>query len=608
MAKMNKPRLPEEFEAVFKSFAHSSSEAFVLLDENLNCLSINPAGAKLLGASEAALLGKNIQDVVPDIKETGRYDKYLNVIKTGKPLQDSNIVPHPKFGDIHLSIRAFKVGTRLGLIVTDITRLKNVEERLRQSERSYRLLFDSAIDGMFVIDAETMKVVLSNEAGRKMGLLNAVNDVSKVNPLDFIHPDDKERVARIIAEDIFEKDLRQVNEFRVVTRDGKEIWLSAVGRRIQYQGRLAGLFSIRNVTELKIIEGALRRSEEFFRSVIENALDGIVVLTTDGTVSYASPSTERVLGYTQEEQIGANWFKFTSPDEILAKTEMFKDLIQSPGATVRAESYIKRKDGSLIIVEATGRPIVNNGKLEGILVNWRDITERKRMEEELRSSREQLRNLSTHLQSVREEERTLVAREIHDELGQTLTALKMDLSWLSKRLSAEQEPLLKKTRAMLELTDTAIHTVKTISAELRPGILDDLGLEDAIEWLTEEFQNRAGVECEFISSPGAIVLDQGRTTAIFRILQEALTNIARHAGATKVNVSLQQKADSLLLKVKDNGTGIAKEQISSPTSFGLIGMQERARSWGGEVGIRGVRSKGTTVIASIPLNTKREGQ
>jgi len=227
--------------------------------------------------------------------------------------------------------------------------------------------------------------------------------------------------------------------------------------------------------------------------------------------------------------------------------------------------------------------------------------ERKRAEEEIKSSREQLRNLAAHLQSVREEERKLIAREIHDELGQSLTALKMDLYWLDKRMPIDQRPLLKKTKSMSRLIDKTIRRIKKISAELRPGLLDYLGLPAAIEWEGKELQNRTEIKCEVNIDSEDIILEQDHSTAFFRIFQEVLTNAARHAKATRIKVSLKEKAGKLELRVRDNGKGITEKQISDPKSFGLIGMRERAQFLGGEVKIRGVQDKGTTIIATIPL-------
>lgn len=235
-----------------------------------------------------------------------------------------------------------------------------------------------------------------------------------------------------------------------------------------------------------------------------------------------------------------------------------------------------------------------------------EVAERKRTEEELRQSHEQLRNLSAHIESVTETERTSIAREVHDELGQALTAIKMDLSWLNKRLPKEQEAIIKKTGEMSRLIGTTIQMVKRISTKLRPGVLDDLGLMAAIEWQVQEFQERTRIKCELPAEGEDINLDRDLATAVFRILQEALTNVARHANATRVEVNLKEGDGQLVLQVRDNGKGITEKQIAHPKSFGLIGMRERARSWNGSIKIHGISGKGTTVTVSLPLNRKEE--
>lgn len=229
-----------------------------------------------------------------------------------------------------------------------------------------------------------------------------------------------------------------------------------------------------------------------------------------------------------------------------------------------------------------------------------DITRRKQLERRLKTSHKKLRRVSANLESVREEERKHVAREVHDELGQTLAALKIDLSWLAKRLPEEQELLHNKTQVMNTLVDEAIQTVKRVISELRPGILDDLGLEAAMEWQAQEFENLAGIKCEFSSGSNEIVLDQDRSTALFRIFQEALTNVARHANATKVKASVEEGRRKIVLKIRDNGNGIEKRQLYNPKAFGLIGMRERARLLGGSLKISSVSGRGTTVTLSIP--------
>ena len=193
---------------------------------------------------------------------------------------------------------------------------------------------------------------------------------------------------------------------------------------------------------------------------------------------------------------------------------------------------------------------------------------------------------------------------MHDELGQTLTALKIDLSWLTKRLTQEQGSLLEKTGSMYELIDGAIQTVRRISTELRPGVLDDLGLADAIEWQAQELGKRTEIEFRFSARPERMVLDRDRSTAIFRICQEALTNVVRHADATRVSVSLKKQSDRVSLTIKDNGKGVEERQILDPGAFGLLGMRERARFLGGSVHIEGTPGKGTVVAVTIPLATK----
>ena len=230
----------------------------------------------------------------------------------------------------------------------------------------------------------------------------------------------------------------------------------------------------------------------------------------------------------------------------------------------------------------------------------------KRAEEELRGSREQLRRLAAHLQSVREKERTRIAREIHDGLGQALTGLKMDLSWLARKWDERHDllsqiSLREKTKSMLDVVDSIIQTVRTISTELRPGVLDYLGLAAAIEWQVHEFQKRTATQCQLSLPTEEILMDGTCSTAMFRIFQETLTNIARHAHSTKVKINLEEKDDSAILEVADNGRGIRQSNLSDPKSLGLLGMRERALLLGGEVSIRRNDGEGTTVIVRIPL-------
>jgi signal transduction histidine kinase len=241
----------------------------------------------------------------------------------------------------------------------------------------------------------------------------------------------------------------------------------------------------------------------------------------------------------------------------------------------------------------------------------REEEERKQAEARLRVSREQLRALAGRLQAVREEERTNVAREIHDELGGALTGLKVDLSFLTKSASkieneAVRTSLLTSTDSINKSIDTTINAVRRIAMELRPGVLDDLGLVAALEWQLKDFEKRTGIRSEFFPPVEEISFDADLSTALFRIFQEALTNVARHSGATEVRVRMDVEADSSTLEVEDNGKGIEKEKTLSSKSIGLLGMRERVQMFGGRFTVTGTPGKGTKVTVEIPPVEKRQ--
>jgi signal transduction histidine kinase len=227
-------------------------------------------------------------------------------------------------------------------------------------------------------------------------------------------------------------------------------------------------------------------------------------------------------------------------------------------------------------------------------------TERRRTEERLKKSHEQLRALSMYLQHIREDERIRISRQVHDELGQALTGLKMDLYWLASRVPKQLRAVREKTKTMSSHIDTTIQTVRRISTELRPGILDDLGLAAAIEWQAAEFQKRTGVKCEVTSEISEPILDEELNTAFFRIFQESLTNVVRHANASRVDVRLWEEQGNLFMETRDNGRGISETELSNTKSLGLLGMRERAALLHGELTVSGLSGEGTMVRVRIP--------
>lgn len=229
-----------------------------------------------------------------------------------------------------------------------------------------------------------------------------------------------------------------------------------------------------------------------------------------------------------------------------------------------------------------------------------------RLYEQTKVQAEQLRNLATHLEAVREQERSLISREIHDELGQTLTALKFDAAWIKGKLSNHQPALADRLAEMSTMIDNTIQAVRKIAARLRPDILDKLGLAAAIEWQLQEFRKRTGIRYHFAADPIDIHLDEQQATTLFRIFQESLTNVARHSHATRVNIDLEQQDAEVFLRVDDDGDGIEADKISDKQSLGLLGMRERAASLGGDITIQRNHIKGTSVITHLPLSQVNE--
>jgi signal transduction histidine kinase len=251
------------------------------------------------------------------------------------------------------------------------------------------------------------------------------------------------------------------------------------------------------------------------------------------------------------------------------------------------------------------------GEVSGIFAAARDITVQKRAEEEVRASHEQLRAFAGRLQAVREEERTRIAREIHDELGGALTSLKIDFSLLKRTASKVRDTTLRDSLHdgmgdMTNLINATMRTVRRIATELRPGVLDDLGLVAALEWQLGDFQKRTGIHCRFLSSSEHIDLEEKEATALFRIFQETLTNAARHSGASAVCVHLHVIEDAFRLVVEDNGKGIGEAEIRNPRSLGLLGIRERATLFGGYVTITGRPDRGTTVTVEGPVKKKKD--
>jgi PAS domain S-box-containing protein len=523
-------------------------------------------------------------------------------------------------GTLHLDITASPLKDASGKVVAviemvkDITERKRAEALVRESEEKYKNLVELSADIIYLSDKDGNQIFMNDQAFK--ALEYSPEDVIG-RPWSFlIHPDDREASFKVFTA-MIEQQIDMFNfENRYVTKSGKVInVLHNVSILRNEHGDIVGTQGIaRDITQRKQVEDRLK----LFSRAMEEATDGVQIVDLEGRIVYSNKALEEMFGYTAGELTGRHVNELGVEREFSSRV-IIPGIIQT--GSWSGELMSVRKDGSQFPVWLS-TALVKNEKGESIALVGiiRDITERRKAEAALRKSHvelevlvhertaelrminEQLSMFSSYLQEAREKERTAIAREIHDELGQSLTALKMDLSWLKKRLPKDQKPLLEKEASMSELVESTIQTVKKISSELRPGILDHLGLTAAIEWQAEEFQKRTGIPCLISIVPEEILPDKERSTTIFRIFQETLTNITRHAKATKVSVRLEKEDGRLILEVKDNGKGITEKQLSDLKSLGLMGIRERAASWGGHVNMKGVRNGGTTVIVHIPLD------
>lgn len=354
----------------------------------------------------------------------------------------------------------------------------------------------------------------------------------------------------------------------------------------------------------KDIEQRLRESEERYRSVIDTAREAIITVDSRGNIVSWNHAAYTMFGYLANESTGKP-FTFIMPEQLRKDLEDEMNHIVSTGKSNTMGKTVVysglRKDGSEFPMEFSLTTWKTNKGIFFTII-LRDITERKLAVREIEESRNQLRSLSARLQSAREEERKEIAREIHDELGQDLTTLRMNLSWLKSKLRKDQKLLQEEFAAMTELTDSMIQAVKKIFTQLRPPLLDQLGVIAALEWETREFKERTRIGCNLTVDPEEIDLDLDRATAVCRIFKASLTNIARHAQATAVKASLKVDSGQLVMEISDNGIGITEEQIASPQSFGLMSIRERVLHWGGETIITGNTGEGTTIAVIIPLD------
>lgn len=318
-------------------------------------------------------------------------------------------------------------------------------------------------------------------------------------------------------------------------------------------------------------------------------------LDENGNIIYVNERWLDTLGYKRDEVIGHHISEFVAPDQLNLLKERFENFKR----TLRIDYYdykLLKKDGKEINIYISGIAEKNaEGAFEKTHCLFNDFTEEKKYEQELRE-------LSDYIESIREKERTLLAREVHDELGQALTALQMDISFIKKSIEqSKTDKIPAKLSTMQDVLSNTIEQVKRITTRLRPGVLDHLGLFAAIEWQAKEFEERSGIQCELHLSHNEADLDEKIKTSVFRIFQEALTNVLRHSKATKIRVELILHKNLLEFEINDNGVGTTDDRLKNPKSFGLIGMRERVSALDGRFKIISSSGKGMQIKITLPL-------
>lgn len=638
-------QMHSEAQSLMASIVESSDDGIIGQTLNGTIMSWNRGAERVFGYAPEEVLGRSISIVIPHerheelpgIVEKVRREEHINnyetvcIRKDGKPIHVS-ITVSPIAGDSRTI-----VGT--SIIVRDISERKEAEEALRESESRYHSLFSNTPTPVWVQDFSAVKIAVErlkisgvedfHEYFRKnpgwVRELAAKIRVSDINDAvlklhgarrkeqlmeDHLSVFVEETYEALALEFSFIAEGRTLFDFEEVVRtlDGERRfltvrWAAAAG----YESSLSRvLVSCTDITERKQATEALRETGETLQALVHASPLGIMMLDHDGRVKDLwNPAAERIFGWSREEVIGT-YPPFISEEELLGFLTVMERSMKGE-AFVGLESTRYKRDGSPIEISTSAAPMLSaSGEIVGVMSVLTDVTERKKVEQELAKSNRQLRDLYRRLQSAREEERTRIAREIHDEFGQILTAFKIDLAWMKKQLHGDSTPLVEKIDSMSKITSAAIRSIKKLSADLRPAILDDFGLHAAIEWQAEEFERRTGTRCELEMDVGDVAFDEEISTAIFRILQETLTNVIRHARAEKVSLQLKADSGELVFQVRDNGKGISRQEINAPRSYGLMGIRERVYALGGTVEFSGSPGEGTMVCVRIPLERGRK--
>jgi PAS domain S-box-containing protein len=497
--------------------------------------------------------------------------------------------------------RAIRTTAQPEKVRSDLERLsflapQPTQEALAQSEtvpefwRNHRI-YDLAPVGFLTLDRQARILELNKKAAELLSL--PVTWLLHRPFLVFVAKHGVESFVRFLVNSPRDARMRSLELDLLIERHTVpvQISLTTIGVGDTFIHEMA----IVDLTEIKKTESWLQESLAHWYSLVQNAPDTIMTLERTGKIVFVNTP---LWGCSVNALIGTRIFDHVPDAERLKVRRCFNRVFKSEQ---RSQCEIARAEGDRQLWFALSfgpAKIAGGSGLTTLLI--RDVSEQKRSEEIMRASSEQLRDFAARLDAVREEERTRVARELHDELGQLLTILKLDLSWVHRKLSGNGE-LRKKMKGMIAHVDDTIQRVRRISSELRPPILDDLGLGAAIEWQASEFQKRTGIRIQVMEADN-VVLPQDAQAATFRVVQEALTNVIRHAAATRVRLVLKSESHAVRISIEDNGKGMTGEQMKDAKSLGIVGMKERIARLSGEFNIFSEPGKGTRLDITIPAH------
>jgi PAS domain S-box-containing protein len=583
-----------ELEALEASILESIPHAVIGL-KNRQIIFANDGVEKVFGWKREEVIGKSTRIFYRSKKDWAvGADNLYRSLETQRTFS-AEVVRKKKDGTLIVCrLTASRIGEALverQVVITyeDITDQKTAEE-------VYMTMAESSQVGVYVVQDGKFKYM------NKVGAAYAgyrVDDLIGMSSLLLVHPDDRELVSRR-AKTMLRGKSKTPHEFRIHTKDGQLRWIMETVTPIRFREENAILGNSMDITAQKEAQSKLTELEALEASILESIPSAVIGLR-DRRIFFANDGVEKVFGWKAKELIGQSTrVLYRSEDEFEVIAQLLYSTLERR-RTFTVEYPCRRKEGTEIQCVISAARIGERLEQRGLVITYENITYRKQFEKELELSRGRLRDLSMHLQTIREKERTRIARELHDELGQLLTALNTGVILLNKKIPPEHKQLLERTGSMKELIDMTMQTVKRIYMDLRPGMLDHLGLPTAMEWQCQEFEKMTGVKCSVRVEPEDMMPDKDLSITIFRILQETLTNVARHSGARHVKVSLREEEDELELVVVDNGRGITEAELHKPKSFGLLGIQERVEFRGGGVKITGRKGKGTTVTVRLPL-------